>query len=420
MSWQSVDRNFRKAELSFRSGRAVAAVREVCPDAEFGYYESSIVNLDECRNDIVKRALADGCDWLFFIDADVVLSEDILAKLLARDLAVVSGVYYKKAYPYPPVNSVWCSDPRHPQGMHEIDLFQRKGSELMVDENDRPLIRKDPIPTDVIGMGCVLIKREVLEKIGYPWFRYTRDRAQGLNTISEDVWFCKRAAEEGYSIYTDPQVQCGHVMTSVLTGDNWTWYVREQRDFSPAYLAFEEEYFEHPNQQAWSRSKKLEQEICSVIKTLGGGHLLDYGCGQGRLAYAALKSGVATEITAYDPSDAALKKAEEWLGKKRIADNPPQQNFDLILCINVLSMIAEQELPEVLSYFSAHGKRVLAVVNTWEDSPRICPAHITLHQRPWWDEKFKAAGMIADEVTQKIVTETTDNQIEYWVYKPCE
>jgi FkbM family methyltransferase len=53
------------------------------------------------------------------------------------------------------------------------------------------------------------VKAEVMRKIGYPQFEY--HSALSMNdTVSEDVDFCRKARDHGFTIWADPTILCRH------------------------------------------------------------------------------------------------------------------------------------------------------------------------------------------------------------------
>ena len=52
------------------------------------------------------------------------------------------------------------------------------------------------------GLGCVLIKRKVLENVE---FRYEKNKEPW-----DDVWFCEDARQKGFKVYVDTSVRCKH------------------------------------------------------------------------------------------------------------------------------------------------------------------------------------------------------------------
>lgn len=78
------------------------------------------------------------------------------------------------------------------------------------------------IEVDVVGAGCLLIAREVLEKMppqsphyGSHWFDWRVDQ-KSLATpdrlpLSEDFTFCMACKQLGYKIMVDTAIMCRHV-----------------------------------------------------------------------------------------------------------------------------------------------------------------------------------------------------------------
>ena len=65
------------------------------------------------------------------------------------------------------------------------------------------------LSVDIIGTGCILIKRKVLESIKAPFI--TEFDKDGVATYGTDFAFCKKAKRAGFEIYTTPQRICEHV-----------------------------------------------------------------------------------------------------------------------------------------------------------------------------------------------------------------
>ena len=60
------------------------------------------------------------------------------------------------------------------------------------------------------GFGCVLVKKQVFQHVGYPQFEY-HPAISHSNTISEDVDFCKKALAKGFGIFADTSILCNHI-----------------------------------------------------------------------------------------------------------------------------------------------------------------------------------------------------------------
>jgi len=62
------------------------------------------------------------------------------------------------------------------------------------------------------GAGLIMIKREVVESLLFPWFRHKwmRTDTEAWQT-PEDVGFCLYAREHGYKIYLDHSCKINHL-----------------------------------------------------------------------------------------------------------------------------------------------------------------------------------------------------------------
>jgi GT2 family glycosyltransferase len=64
---------------------------------------------------------------------------------------------------------------------------------------------------DLVGSGCMMIRRRVLDAVEKPFFRLVTDEAVTRLVDTEDFYFCRKAAKAGFSIYLDTDMPCGHV-----------------------------------------------------------------------------------------------------------------------------------------------------------------------------------------------------------------
>jgi glycosyltransferase involved in cell wall biosynthesis len=146
---------------------------------------------DHARNEACKAALAGGYKWLFFLDDDVIPPPDAIEKLARHELDIVSGLYYRRHVPVEPVAL------RNVPGGRQYVRDFKPG---------------DVVEVDVVGAGCLLIHRRVLEAVPKPWFEWLCDREDlpKSQQISEDYAFCEKAKRNGFRIYLDTSVQCDH------------------------------------------------------------------------------------------------------------------------------------------------------------------------------------------------------------------
>ena len=162
------------------------------------------------RNRLAAQFLASDCTHLLFLDTDLIFSPDHIARLVSHDEPIVAGLYPKKQ-----TDLAWVCN---------LD----EGSET----DDRGLH-----PARYAGTGCLLIAREVFEKIRelHPEIEYDPDEgdtgevkwdffATGVRLfegsagtparrryLSEDWMFCQRALDLGSDIWMDTGVILRHV-----------------------------------------------------------------------------------------------------------------------------------------------------------------------------------------------------------------
>lgn len=152
------------------------------------------------RNELVKRAIEMGADYIFWLDSDMVFDPDVLQKmhdtLEKENLDILTGVYFRRVQPFTPV------------------LFEK----LDMTENGCTWKEFDRIPEGLFevagcGFGCVLMKTEVFIDVFMKHQRFF-DPIQGTG---EDLSFCWRARDCGYKIVCDPSIPLGHVGHQVIT-----------------------------------------------------------------------------------------------------------------------------------------------------------------------------------------------------------
>jgi FkbM family methyltransferase len=169
---------------------------DVPDDVELTFQYFYGYNIDQIRNLIAHWAIH--YDYLFSVDSDIVLPKDCLTKMLQHDKDMVSGVYIQR------------------KADQEILEIYRKNEHGGV--SNVPFIFLQPAglhPIDGCGFGCVLVKSEVIRRIGYPQFVY-KSALNHINTISEDVYFCTKARELGFQIFVDSTIVCNHIGNTVF------------------------------------------------------------------------------------------------------------------------------------------------------------------------------------------------------------
>lgn len=163
---------------------------------------------DVARNSACADALAAGFTWCMFLDDDVIPPGDVFFRLAAHNQDIVSGLYYRRQEPICPVAMTidaqgqpqWVTSWSPPNSMLEVDL---------------------------VGAGCLLIHRRVLERMPPPWFVWEIGKAKDAPSVtpgsggamSEDFAFCMRAKRAGFKVHLDTSIRCEHVGLGQSSGD---------------------------------------------------------------------------------------------------------------------------------------------------------------------------------------------------------
>lgn len=159
---------------------------------------------DHARNTSVAVALHHGFTWLFFIDDDVIVPPNAFTALAAHRLDIVSGLYVRRS---PPVGL--------PVMLRET-IQEVSGKPVRAAQHITDFTPGSLIEADLVGAGCLLIHRRVLERLWAPLegrlFRWMmEDHVPEGQRCSEDFWFNREARKAGFRIHVDTSVQCGHV-----------------------------------------------------------------------------------------------------------------------------------------------------------------------------------------------------------------
>lgn len=163
---------------------------KVPPNSNIAVYAG--MPYDHARNTACEAMLQQGYEWLFFLDDDVIMPDDGLLVLRGLNLPIASGVYYRRHEPVLP-----CALVARPDGARQWVPGVEPGTLMHV---------------DLVGAGCLLIHRSVLEKMPAPWFEWWSDRKDlpEPERLSEDFAFCYKARKMGLTIVLDGRVICMH------------------------------------------------------------------------------------------------------------------------------------------------------------------------------------------------------------------
>ncbi len=132
---------------------------------------------------------------IFFIDADTVPPPDTIERLLVHDKDMVAGV-----------TPLWVN------GVINWNIQIDRKVNILLEELSEELVK-----IKRVGGSTILIKREVLEKLEYPFYEVllakTIEEVQKTGPMLQgsDYYFCDKVIKAGFEIFADPSVKCKHI-----------------------------------------------------------------------------------------------------------------------------------------------------------------------------------------------------------------
>lgn len=147
------------------------------------------------RNKMIDMAVEAGCTHILFLDDDMQPEPDLVLRLAAHNLDIVSGLYLMRTFPHMGV----IFDEAYPDGQCKFSFLTPEKTGLIEVVN--------------CGFGCVLINLDVFKKLEKPYVR--------LGEIFKDEWcddvgFFNRVRQAGYRIYCDTDARVGHNLNVVI------------------------------------------------------------------------------------------------------------------------------------------------------------------------------------------------------------
>ena len=152
-------------------------------------------------------------DYIMWIDSDIIFNVDDFKKLLESENDITSGIYkMENTINYPTVIN-WDTKYLMKNGNFEF-LDDNKIKEL---KDSKKLLNNRYLNVEYTGMGWMLIKKDVIEQLKYPWFYHDLYEINDfVEMFSEDVSFCKNLKKAGFDIYVDLDVRVGHYKSFII------------------------------------------------------------------------------------------------------------------------------------------------------------------------------------------------------------
>jgi len=177
-----------------------------CKDFEIEIVTQQGSNVPRARNAMINGEKSNlthqklnDFDNFLCVDADTGFTVDHVKQLLAHDMDIVSGAYVHKHIP------------------DRIVAGWFKEIEGLSPTKDRvPVDKTGLFEVDWVGAGFMLVKREVFERVPYPWFtcmevEYQSKEGLCAQVVSDDFGFCMKVRANGEKIMLDADCRVDHV-----------------------------------------------------------------------------------------------------------------------------------------------------------------------------------------------------------------
>ena len=154
------------------------------------------------REEIANSFLNSPCTHLLMLDSDIVMPQGTLQRMLSVDKEIVVAKYAEKGKMEA---SYHC--------YHHSQVPFRRDPKVEVRPGERRELKDvDPM---LFGLGCVLVKKEVFEKLEKPYFKFTisDERVDDYLRCSEDFVFALKCHHAGFRPVFCDDIEVLHLAT---------------------------------------------------------------------------------------------------------------------------------------------------------------------------------------------------------------
>lgn len=154
---------------------------------------------------------------IFLTENDMILPHDTIIKLLEVDQPIVSGVYFlRKGRGQACLYVKTYVTKENPYVHSPVSIFPE----------NRPFALDPKGHGGCPGLGCVLIKREVFEKIPFPWFDLKE------SNYGSDMYFFTKVRDAGFDVWVNPEVMCGQIEYTTTSIHDYHQRMQEDPHFA--------------------------------------------------------------------------------------------------------------------------------------------------------------------------------------------
>jgi hypothetical protein len=161
-----------------------------------GVYTVNGTLIFDQREKLAESALAEGCEYILWVDADMRFPKNTIEVLLSRKKDIIGANATTRTIPVKP-----CAKNL------EVNLEEKTNSWMSVSSKDKKGIER----VTATGCGIMLVHRRVFEETPKPWFWFYQ--IPGNKILGEDVHFCVAAKDAGFDTWIDHDLSqmIGHV-----------------------------------------------------------------------------------------------------------------------------------------------------------------------------------------------------------------
>ena len=191
----------------------------IYPEDQFIFMTPPRMSIDRMRNECARIALEQECDYLMFIDDDVVIPYTAYRDLMTMNYDIAAGFVVIRGYPF---NVMLFKETYDDNGILRLPYYND-----YVDD-----IKDNILKCGAVGFSCVLIKCSLLKELTLPYFMTGTQQ-------TEDIYFCLKARKEvpGITIGANFNVQCGHLgEPRIYTPDNRLLYKKMDEELNPSLI----------------------------------------------------------------------------------------------------------------------------------------------------------------------------------------
>lgn len=170
------------------------------------------------RNKIVMKAQEVNADYLMMVDNDVTPPKDALVNLLSHDVDVVMGFYAHRGSQNVYNGRTCACKLLDDDGKYYFN-YPLESEHTAAELREKREAGEYLVQIHGGGMGCILIKMDLIHRLDYPWFDWVNYSDDGRGMLSEDLYFCEKVKADFTPMYVDTRVACGHLLRHIQEVD---------------------------------------------------------------------------------------------------------------------------------------------------------------------------------------------------------